>query len=1062
MIKFGQLNVGRGMATTAELTRTMRELEIDLVLVQEPYTRGPARGFSGGRVVQHDPCSKACIFVANPALVVLNLSHLSSELFAVAEITDTSGISVVVVSSYFRYGVETEECARQLEQILIACQSRQVIVGADTNVQSLLWAPGGPRRRRDNPSPIEELLVCYDLTVVNDPASPATYSHANGDSHIDVTFTSNGIADQVVEWEVHTDRTSTDHRLITFTLNTGRNPSLPAQPVSEQLLKRFNVKGADWEKFDREFEGRLDEFASRPPRDLHEAASVFTDMITGTAECALGRTTQRPPNLAPWWKPRLTRLRDLMRKTRRSLQIARRTLDSPPDPGDPLVTSHRTARLKYKKAVNKAKMAHWRDFVTDMGGHDPWGAPFRVMKLGLRPGTVMSATRRPGGGYTDTAVEAANVLVDALIPQDDHSLDNDDGRFLQLRVFALLPLNTPHSAAPTMSEIGILFAALPAGKAPGPDRIDNILVRRVWSLASHEITQLYIKCMSSGIFPDCWKKGLLTVIPKAGSRPPCDPKAYRPITLLPIMGKILERLMSSRIESHLSENCPISERQFGFRPRKSTEDAIRFVLDSVENSRKNLVAGVFLDIAGAFDCAWWPLVLAKLRLRQIPGDLFALVQSYFSNREITYDSGPTIIHRRTSMGCPQGSVLGPLLWNILFDDVLSLPLPPGCTLVAYADDLLLLVGASSRAGLELVATDALERILKWGILNRLTFAPSKTEALLLKGSNRINTKNRPPRFRFGQTMVRFSQRVTYLGVILDETLSFAAHALTASLNANSAYQRVARMAGRDWGLKPRALKVAYGAIFVGIAAYAASVWHPRTSLQLVRRELLKGQRLSLLSFTKAYRTTSTDALAVLAGVLPLDLHVQARGSITLLLRGISTTFQGVRLTPPPRSEDVPYRKTVTELVYKSAFAAWQSRWSSSTKGRQTHLFFPDVSSRYFTRQLIPTHWTSQFMTGHGKFSAKLHGFSLTLDGPECTCGHDLQDANHVLWDCPHMGSERAELFARVRPHTGPIGHADLISTKANFAAFEKFAASYGERYNTASSVDSSTHSIPDI
>jgi hypothetical protein len=1057
MIRFGQLNAGKGRAITAELIRTVREMDVDLVLVQEPYSYGPNLGFSGGRVMHHGLGSMACIFVANPTLVVLHLAHLSSELFAVAEVSDRSGNSIVVVSSYFKFSVNILKCVEQLGKILVACRGKQIIVGADVNVQSWLWAPRGPRSGRDNPAPLEELVATHDLTVLNNSNGPATFSTNNGESHIDVTLISTGSAGRVVDWTVHLEASASDHRLITFAYRTERGHASLAPLVSESLPRRFRTKGTDWVRFDREFAEGLDRMASRPPpKDMHAAAEDLTNLMIEKAEGTIGRTTPRPPNLAPWWKPRLTRLRDAMRRARRALQAARRSLEEPPHADHPLAVTYRTTRLKFKKAISKAKKVHWREFVTEMGGNDPWGPPFRVMKLGSRPGKVMSAVRRPDGSFTNSSEESATVLLDALIPQDNESLDIDNDRFQQLRVYALLPLNTPRSAATTMSELEILFASLPIGKAPGLDCIDNALARRAWSLASHEITQLYKECMSSGIFPDCWKKGHLTVIPKAGSRPPCDPKAYRPITLLPVFGKILERLINSRIESHLSENCPISQRQFGFRPGKSTEDAIRFVIDSVESSGKDLVAGIFLDIAGAFDTAWWPLVLAKLRLKQIPGDLFALVQSYFSNREITYDSGPSLIHRRTTMGCPQGSVLGPLLWNILFDDVLSLPLPPGCTLVAYADDLLLLVGATSRPTLERAATDALGKILNWGLLNKLTFAPSKTEAVLLRGSSRVNITRRPPTVRFGQTSVRFSERVTYLGVILDDKLSFVHHAKMAVSKANSAYQRMARMAGSNWGLKPRALKVAYGAIFMGIAGYASSIWHSRVnSLTLVRRALLSGQRLALISLTKAYRTTSTDALAVLAGVLPLDLHVQVRGSITLLLRGISTTLAGVHLTPPQRSEDVPYRKTVSDIVYKTAFAAWQARWTASPKGRHTYRFFPDVFCRHQTRRLQPSHWISQFLTGHGNFAARLHEFGLIVDGPGCTCGHDHQDVEHILWDCPLMEFERAELFARVRPHTGPIGHGDLVATEANFSAFEKFAASYGERDSPDSSVDSS-------
>ncbi|GBP65872.1 Retrovirus-related Pol polyprotein from type-1 retrotransposable element R1 2 [Eumeta japonica] len=256
------------------------------------------------------------------------------------------------------------------------------------------------------------------------------------------------------------------------------------------------------------------------------------------------------------------------------------------------------------------------------------------------------------------------------------------------------------------------------------------------------------------------------------------------------------------------------------------------------------------------------------------------------------------------MGCPQGSVLGPTLWNVLLDDLLRLPFPAGVKVVAYADDVTVLVEAPSRSEIEGRSQAALNLIREWGGRNRLSFSPTKSCSMTVKGK-----LQRPPVVRMGGDSIRAVSAATVLGVVIDERLSFAKHAQYIGERAAKSFGKVSRVSAASWGMRYPSLLTVYRGTYIATVTYAAGCWHTRANLHVVRSALLRTQRPALTLLTKAYRTTSTAALPVLAGVLPADYEVLLAGK---------TDTQRYCLT---RAEIGAVRRRVKEEVID----AWQKR-----------------------------------------------------------------------------------------------------------------------------------------
>jgi hypothetical protein len=222
---------------------------------------------------------------------------------------------------------------------------------------------------------------------------------------------------------------------------------------------------------------------------------------------------------------------------------------------------------------------------------------------------------------------------------------------------------------------------------------------------------VYNKCLKEGCFPKQWKKSSIVPIIKQGEEDITDASKYRPISLLNVADKVLDKLMINRILHLVHSNAGLNSNQYGFMPQSGTVEAAMAVKEIIgeTSNHKNCISIVGLDVRGAFDAAWWPSILLNLQELKCPKNLFNLSRSYFSNRTASLCGNTLKLEKPVTMGFPQGSFSGPAFWNIIYNSLLNMDFTHRTGVIAFADDLLVLTRGKCTLDAENYANQDLQK-----------------------------------------------------------------------------------------------------------------------------------------------------------------------------------------------------------------------------------------------------------------------------------------------------------------------------------------------------------------
>ena len=363
-------------------------------------------------------------------------------------------------------------------------------------------------------------------------------------------------------------------------------------------------------------------------------------------------------------------------------------------------------------------------------------------------------------------------------------------------------------------------------KATGPDDVSVKLLKYTCNAPNviQSLTHILNLSLDQGKFLTDWKIARVQPIYKAGSKVLVE--NYRPVSLLSIPSKLLEKAINVAFQDYLIENKVLSDRQFGFRPNHSCETASLCMIDQwSQNIDHGYVNGVsFIDMRKAFDAVNHTILLQKLKLVGCTHRSLIWFESYLKDRkQYVSIKGKTSSTRTVRYGVPQGSVLAPLLFSIFIND---LPRSIDCEeMFLFADDATLSVRGRSMDEIQYKMNHALNDVNKWTQNNKLLLNTSKTKVMVIGSRQRIKALDDTSlQVQIRSTPIERVSEYKCLGIIIDEYLQFTKHAEKVALQMKQKLGILRRLKST---FNTHYLSLLYWGYILPHALYCCNVWTNR-------------------------------------------------------------------------------------------------------------------------------------------------------------------------------------------------------------------------------------------
>lgn len=937
-------------------------------------------------------------------------------------------------------------------------KGRRICVGGDFNAKSPSW---GSNWQDDRGSILLDRLLEWGMTPIK-PDGGHTYEKGQVKSNLDfLALTRNMTTGRDIKTKIMDTESASDHRYLLTRLKIVNND---VNKNTNTYSFRWKVTKTGLEKLIEVADEILkEERMETQSKFCEEEEKRFLEILPEACEKAfekieVGGGKKAKTNI--WWNDDIKDQRNKTNKMRRKLQRYRKKENW--DMEEIMKYLYKKSKRVLQRMIRKEKDKKWRELCESIN-KDPWGKPYKTVLRQVKPDSPPA----------NISLEMAEKVLQELFPQEERRRITSEGGNMrtvrgerrQRTLLNYFETREQNEEIPEITEEEIVKAAknLKPNKAPGLDGIIPEIIKKIAEARPDRLRALFNGIIERGKIPKDWKKARTILLRKPG-KDPTEPSAYRPICVIDAIAKLMEYILRDRLEKELGGG--FDENQFGFVKGKSTVHAMYKVVEDIRAASDKQRFGVIiaLDVRNAFNTLNWEVIIEQLKERGFSKYLIRLIQDYFKGRKICYRNSENEIWKDMKMGVPQGSVLGPFLWNLVYDDLLKRENTSLTSKYAFADDIILTVQASTTLGLKTRSESTIEDVRRWMATKGLALAEQKTEMM------RMNRKRMEEGFeiQIGGMKVKPSPQLKYLGVIFDESKKYRIHIEEATNKAIRTMTALSSLMTN--GIRTsQAVRRLFYMTLESVVLYGAPGWAEGVDLSRNRTLLKKTQKLGLGRVVSAYRSVPQETLCVLAGVPPWHLKIRERKQLFELenavlneeninrikvcsregrsLGEVHLVLEGLRVeTEDGEEEDESLKKEIKKWIRKKMKQVtdnlWQEEWEQGVVGRWTYRLIPNIVNwKKRKHGQLDFHMT-QILTGHGVFSTFRKKIG-KADSDECWYHRDRPDnPEHTVTECDEWEEERREMLRVMKIQRTNLTVEKLleesIKKEENWRAFEVF------------------------
>jgi endonuclease/exonuclease/phosphatase (EEP) superfamily protein YafD len=822
----------------AELINVMQQHNAHIALINETHLTRTLT-LTGYKVYQHSRVNRG-----GGGTAIIVRSDIKAEEIILPELTRLEATAVIVRINnqetilVAAYNPPSEINTDDIKKIFQT--TKPIIVAGDLNAKHTSWyniKSDQVGKKLLNLSLQEDFVIQAPTTFTRYPNTDDNIRRRQANqaeirpSVIDLVLVQN--FPQLIELDV-LEKLCSDHLPVLMKINS---------TLMRNKSTRRNFNKANWQKYREEVDQYTKSSPSlQTPQAIDEAVKQLTSIIQESIKNNVplyNNSNNNTSHTLPEDILELIKTRDKLRK------VNRLKMD------ESIQSDLNQLREDINKKIREHQNETWNNKVKNLSTQD--NSAWRVTKALTRPTARIPVLKHDNKHITNPQEKAellANTLQEAFTPNTPKP--EQVAQCISTELYVATQMLHPKDNNPKKyrpSQIRNMLKKLKKRKAPGHDDIPNEALTNLPDPAVKLLTSIINAMLKTGHFPTDWKLAKVLMLPKPG-KDHSDPNNYRPISLLCTLSKVAEKAILLRLQRYLHIKNTIINEQFGFRSQHSTvQQVVRVVDDITEEKNKNKpTAMLLIDLQKAFDKVWHEGLISKFLDLKVPNYITSILYSYLANRSFyvnidEYKSGIKPI----KAGVPQGSLLGPVLFNIYINDI---PHHERTKLAIYADDTAIYASSfSPRRAFQLVQEHA-NLIAEWCNKWLLQVNASKCETILFRDF--APKHNCVFNFTFNGEVVQRVSTAKYLGVILEQHLSWRYHIKE---TRNKAYQRLGQLYpllnNRSQIQAKTALHI-YKATVLPIMTYASPVWSGASNTSLKSLQMLQNKVTKIITKSPLY------------------------------------------------------------------------------------------------------------------------------------------------------------------------------------------------------------------